>query len=194
MSMPPQLARAHRPQKGKSLRPIADQLPSISVNELGIPSPHDYQTYILPNVSLRYPQLASIRLSINFVEFRHPSLHRGQEGPTQTFLLKHIRTGIGKHNGCGIRHAFICICGRPVITLYYLHRNLACRRCYNARYASQTLNKHTRPILQISRIASFLDNKPRIFRRTRDRLQKRLGEKLMMAQGRLRTRATSLWE
>jgi hypothetical protein len=38
------------------------------------------------------------------------------------------------------------------------------------------------------------DNKPRLLRRTRDRLQKRLNEKLMMAQTRLGTRARGLWE
>jgi hypothetical protein len=188
MSMPWQLRNVKRPYKGKSLQPIVEQLPSVSINELGIPSLYDYKIYTMPNISLRFPQLAGIRFSLSFVEFRHPSLHRGQEGPTQTFLLKHIRTGFG------IRHAFICTCGKPVIRLFYFHRNLACRRCCNARYASQTLNKHTRPILQASRIASFLDNKSRLYRRTRERLKKRLGEKLMMAQGQLGTDARGLWE
>jgi len=103
-------------------------------------------------------------------------------------MLKHIKTGFG------IRHAFICACGRPVIKLYYFHRNLVCRRCCNARYATQTVNQHDRPILQVSRIQSFLDNKPRLFHRTQQRLRRKLGEKLMLAQTRLGTRATGLWE
>jgi hypothetical protein len=187
MAMPWQLRNAKRPYKGKSLQPIVEQLPSISINELGIPSPYDYKIYTMPNISLRFPQVAGIRLSLGFVEFRHPSLHRGQEGPTQTFLLKHIRTGFG------IRHAFICTCGKPVIRLFYFHRNLACKCCCNARYASQALDQRSRPVLQASRIESFLDNKPRLLHRTRERLKKKLGEKIMMAQGSLKTRARSLW-
>jgi hypothetical protein len=186
MSMPWQLRNCNRPPPGKSRRPIVEQLPSISVNDL--PIPRDYKTYTMPNVSLRYPQLSGIRISGLIVEFHIPSPFRGREGLVQTFRLKHIKTGFG------IRHAFICTCGRPVIKLYYCNRHLACRRCSNARYASQTLNKQTRPVLQASRIESFLDNKPRLFRHTRERLKKRLGDKLMMAQGCLGTAARSLWK
>ena len=116
MSMPWQLREGfRRRQKGSpSSRPIAEQLLSINVNDLAIPSPYDYKTYILPYISLRCPQLASARICFHFVEFRHPPLHRGQEGPTQTFQFKHIRTGFG------IRHAFICGCQRPVIKLLLL--------------------------------------------------------------------------
>src|SRR5262249_11061390 len=186
--LPPQLAQAYKPSKGQSRRPIVEQLPAISVNDLPIPSPYDPQTYTLPNVSFRYPQLAAVRLSFHIVEFHHPSLHRGQAGPVQTFRLKHIKTGFG------VRHAFICTCGRAVIKLYHLHRNLACRRCCNAIYASQTLGKRTRPALQALRIESFLENKPRLSHRTRERLTKKLGQKVVMAQGHMRTRASSLWE
>jgi hypothetical protein len=189
MTMPWQLREGlRRRPKGAPPRPIAEQLPSINVNELPIPSLYDHKTFTAPHISLRYPHIAGARLSSQAVEFILPSLHRGQTGPSQTFQLKHIKTGFG------IRHAFICNCQRPVIRLYCYHRNLACRHCTRVRYASQSLNKQTRPILQANRIQSFLDNKPRLLRRTRDRLQKRLGEKAMMAQGRLRTRASSLWE
>jgi hypothetical protein len=188
VSEPWQLRAAHKPEKGKSERPIIEKLPSISTKELGIPSPYDYKTYVLGNIVFRLPQLAGARLNYNLVEFRHPPLHRGQHGPIQTFQFKHIRTGFG------IRHVFICSCGRPVQKLYVFYRNIGCRHCLKARYASQACNQHMRPVLQASRIQSFLDNKPRLFRHTRDRLQKRLGEKLMMAQGRLRTRASGLWE
>jgi hypothetical protein len=150
--IPLQLARAKRPKRSEP-RPLAECLPSINVNDLQIPSPYDYKTYILPNISLRYPQLASVRLSFHAVEFQHPSLHRGEIGPVQTFRLKHIKTGFG------IRHAFICACQRPVIKLYYLHRKLACRRCHDATYASRTCSKRQRAVLQVSRIQSFLDNK-----------------------------------
>jgi hypothetical protein len=158
--MPWQLREGLRrhPKGSRPPRPIAEQLPSIAVHDLGIPSPYDYKTYTMPNASLRYPQLASVRLSFHAVEFQHPSLHRGQIGPVQTFRLKHIKTGFG------IRHAFICACQRPVIKLYYRNRNLACRRCCGSIYASQTIDQHSRPILQASRIESFLDNKSGLYR------------------------------
>jgi hypothetical protein len=176
-----------RPKGSRPPRPILDQLPSINVNDLPIPPPYDHKTYTLPNISLHCPQLANVRISFDAVEFYHPSLHRGVTGPVQTFRLKPIKTG------WGVRHAFICTCQKPVIKLYCHHRHLACRRCTNAIYASQTLGKRTRPILQISRIQSFLDNK-QLYLRTRKRLEEKLGHKVMMAQTRLRTRACSFWD
>jgi hypothetical protein len=170
--MPPQLRNCIRPRKSK--RPIAETLPSICVHELRIP--RNCQTHILPNCSLRWPYLASVRVSCAAVEFTLPSLHRGREGAVKTFKLKPIFTGLG------IRYAFICECGRAVLKLYCVNRQLGCRRCCGARYASQTLDKRDRPILQASRIASVLDNAPRLFRRTRERLLKKLGQKVMMAQ------------
>jgi hypothetical protein len=187
MSMPWQLRAAYKPKKGTSERPIVEKLPSISTKNLGVPSPYDDKTYLMPNIAFRLP-IASARVNFNCVEFRHDPLHRGQRGRTQTFQFKHIRTGFG------IRHVFICTCGRPVQKLYLFQLNLACRHCTGARYASQTVNQYDRPVLQASRIQSFLDSKPRLLRRTRDRLQKRLGEKLMTAQGRMNTEARGLWE
>jgi hypothetical protein len=189
MTMPWQLREGlkRRPKGSRPPRPIAEQLPQISVNDLQIP--RDYRTYTAPNISLKYPQIAALRMWYEAVEFHHPSLHRGQNGPAQIFQIKHIKTGFG------IRHAFICAtCKRPVIKLYYRHRHLACRRCQDAIYASQSIDQYSRPVLQASRIQSFLDNKSRLFRRTRERLEKKLGHKVMMAQARLGTRAAGLWE
>jgi len=188
MAMPWQLAQAHRPKRGQSKRPIVELLPAVKITDIAIPSLYDHKTYILRNVSLKYPFLASLSFSNTCVEFQLPSLHRNQENPTQSFNLKRFKVGFG------IRSAFLCTCGRPTYALYYLNRHIACRRCCNARHAIQTVNQHNRPILQASRIASFLDGKSRIFRRTRERLQKRLGEKLMTAQGKLGTDARRLWD
>jgi hypothetical protein len=185
MAMPWQLKEGLRqhPKGSRPPRPIAEQLQSISVNDLHISS-LDYKTYTMPNVSLRYPYLSGVRLSVHAVEFQLSSLHRSQTGPIQTFKLKPIRTGFG------IRHTFTCTCQRPVIKLYYLHRKLACRRCHDATYASRTCSKLQRPVLQASRIQSFLDNKQGL----REHLMKKLGEKVMMAQGSLGTRARNFWK
>jgi hypothetical protein len=189
--MPWQLREGLRrhPKGSRPPRPIAEQLPSISVNDLHVSSLDTSENYVMPNVSLRYPYLSGVRLSVHAVEFQHPSLHRGHAGPIQTFKLKHIRTGFG------VRHAFICSsCQRPVIKVYYLNRRLACRRCHDATYASRTCSKRQRAVLQVSRIQSFLDNKLGLYRRTRDRLERKLGQKAMMAQGSLGTGARSLWK
>jgi hypothetical protein len=179
-----------RRPKGAPPRPIVEQLPAISVNDLPIPSYHDTRTYILRDISLRYPQIAAAKLSREAVEFRHVSLHRSTIGPIQTFGIKRIRTGFGSRGRC----ALVCDCGRPVIKLYIRNQWMACRRCCNAIYASETLDNRTRPVLQASRIASFLDSKSKLYRRTRERLTKKLGQKVMMAQGQLGTWARPLWE
>jgi hypothetical protein len=191
MTMPWQLAKAKRPHK--SLRPIIEQLPAISVNDLGIPSLFDTKTYVLSNASLKYSHIASIRLCVHFVEFQLPSLHRGKAGPIHTFQLKHIRTGIGNYNGCGVRHALVCQCGKPTIKLYYWQRQLGCQRCVNARWTCQAITPKNRPVLQALRLASFLDSKPRL-KHTRQRLEQRFGLKVLKAQGKYGTDARSLWD
>jgi len=135
--MPRQLAEGlRRRPKERPPRPILEQLPSINTKNLNIPSPYEYKTYILPNISFRFPQIASAKVSFQAVEFHHPSLHRGQIGPIQTFNFKHIDTGFG------FRHAFICNCGRPVLRLYYHSRRLACRHCIGGIYSSQAVNQN----------------------------------------------------
>jgi hypothetical protein len=184
VAMPWQLREGKRRRvKGAPPRPIAEQLPAISVNDLPIPHYWDDKTYIL-NLGLRFTSVAAIKVARDQVEICLPSLHRGRPGPSQVFRLKAIKTGFG------IRHAFICTdCGRPVIKVYQLNRHLACMRCHNARRASDALNQQQRPVLQAARIQSFLDNKPRLFRKTHERLLKRLGQKVMLAQSRMGTKA-----
>jgi len=55
-------------------RPIVEQLPSVSANELQIP--RDSKVYTLPNASLRWPFLANIRMTWDAVELIQRSLHR----------------------------------------------------------------------------------------------------------------------
>src|SRR5215475_5512532 len=108
MTLPPQLAEGLKRRREllkrgikPPPRPIVEQLPSISANDLGIP--RDGRTYTLPNAALRWPFLANVRMTWNAVEFHLRSLHRNQEGRTQTFAIKRIKTGFGQP-----RHAFIC--------------------------------------------------------------------------------------
>src|SRR5262249_30969622 len=143
-------------------RPIAETLPHINVNDPNIP--RDSKPYIAPNISFRYPHISNMRIAYHMVEFSH-------SGRIQTFRFKWIKTGLGYP-----RPAFICECGRPTIKLYFRHQNLACRRCCNATYASRTLGKRTRPILQALRLETFLKLKSYMQKRNRQRLKARISE------------------
>jgi hypothetical protein len=188
MAMPIQLARAKR---HNYKRPLAECLTRINVNDLQIP--RDYQTYVADNISLRYPEISGLRLSANWVEFHHN--HR-----IQTFKLKWIRTGFGYP-----RPAFICDqCARPVISLYLRNTNMACRRCTNAIYASQTQGKQGRKALQTHRIKQYLTFKPSLIAKTKQRLlarctsntelvTKRIPDKAKLPQGNYKVQALPLW-
>jgi hypothetical protein len=161
--MPRQLARglwAKRQSRRREQRPLAECLPHINVNDL--PIPREYQIYVAPNISLRYPYIVGMRIAYDGVEFTHT-------GRTQIFDFKWIKTGFGYP-----RPAFICDCGRPVIKLYFRYLNLACRRCCNAIYGSQACDKNTRPILQALRLQTFLRLKTYMRQRNRRRLQARI--------------------
>jgi hypothetical protein len=186
MAMPPQLAEGlKRRVKGRPPRPLIENLPGIAVHKLPIPSQNDPKTYKIPNISLVFSSVSGARLSRDVVEFHLPSLHRNTLGPIQTFGIKHIKAGFG------IRHAFVCDCGRGALKLYCFNGRLACRRCHHAVPASQSLSRRQRPILQVSRIQSFLA-KPRLKQSARAKLTKKLGQKLMLAQGRMGTQAHPL--
>jgi hypothetical protein len=184
MAMPWQLRRGlmeRRKSRRREPRPIAESMPSISINDLKIP--RDYATITLPNAGLKYPQLASMKLTYHSVEVTHTT------GRKQHFKLKPIKTHFGRP-----RYAFICNCGRPVIKMYFRYGNLACKRCHNAVMLSQKLDKHRRPILKAHRLETFLALKTNIQQRTRARLIKRYGEKAAMPLSNYRTRTPALWK
>jgi hypothetical protein len=182
--MPWQLQRGlmeRRRSRRTASRPIAENLSSINVNDLKIP--RNYATLTLPNIGLRYPQLASMRLTYHSVEVTHGT------GRIQHFKLKPIKTGFGRP-----RYAFVCNCGRPIIKLYFRYGNLACKHCHDAVNLSQKLDKHRRPILKAHRLETFIALKTNMQQRTRARLIKRYGEKAMRPQSNYRTRSPMLWK
>src|SRR5262245_15364460 len=160
MPMPWQLRNAQRPKRATP-RPLAECLQRINVNDLKIPKGLN-TTVTAPRISLRFPFLSGARLSARMVEFAH-------SGRIQSFRLKWIKTGYGLP-----RFAFICDCGRPVISLYLHHGNLSCRRCGNAIYASQVCDKHSRPTLKAIKLRNFLNWKTYMSQRNRQRIEARL--------------------
>src|SRR5262245_9383004 len=117
--------------KGAPPRPIVENLDAIPVHKLPIPSLNDAKTYIIPHISLTFPWICGCKVARDKVELTHKPLHRNQLGETQEFHLKHIRTGFG------VRHAFVCTCGKPTLKLYFHNGYLACKFCHRARLASQ---------------------------------------------------------
>jgi hypothetical protein len=161
MSMPWQLRRglANR-RKGAAPKPIAETLPSISVNSLDIP--RNYQTFIASNISFRFPCVNAMRINYSMVQFGHSDR-------IQTFRFKWIKTGFGYPRPC-----FLCECGRPVVRLYFRHQHIACRYCHRAISASQVLGKHSRPILKAIRLETFFKLVPRMRKHNRARLIARI--------------------
>jgi hypothetical protein len=157
MVQPRQLARARKPRQ--STRALAEELLHVNVFDLKI-KPNGL-TYTAPNISLRYHWLNGLRITAHVVQFAH-------HGRIQAFRIRWTKTI------CGFRPNFICQCGRPVVRLYLRNTNLACRRCTGAIYASQTLNKYTRPLLQSRRLEQFLQFRPFIKGKAKQRLQARL--------------------
>jgi hypothetical protein len=117
--------------------------------------------------------LLSLRLTCNTIEVIHPSLHRGQNPNIQTFKIKWIHTGFGRH-----RPAIHCDkCQRAFIKLYNLHNDLACKFCRGAIYLSQKVARTSRPTIKAHRLAQFLELKTNINKRTQERLLRKCGEK-----------------
>ena len=70
MGMPRQLARGLRTKHRhrNSSPPVIELMPSISINELRRVIPTRHGTYTQPDVSLKYPQIRQLRLTIDSLE------------------------------------------------------------------------------------------------------------------------------
>ena len=182
MSQPWQLAKAFKPRK--SSRPILEQLPAVSTTELKISSIYKGKpANIKP---LKIPGIEAIKRSLTEVEFHFRPLHRGQKGRVEAFRIKHWRVGYG------IRHAFLCnTCGQSAIKLYLYNHTLLCRFCCNGRYVCEAISRQSRPQLMAMRIENLL-TKP-LWQRTRERLLKRFGPKLLRAQQAYGTQTRNLY-
>src|SRR5262245_18979568 len=127
--MPWQLAKAKRPGRGKSTKPILESLPSVSVNTFKISSLFTGKKHIMR--SLQIKDIAAVKVSGTHIDFHWTSLHRGIEGPVQRFNVKPIK------NGFGVRFACVCNCGKGCIKLYLHNRSLMCANCCNGRHVSR---------------------------------------------------------
>jgi hypothetical protein len=150
--MPQQLARSNRRRDRHSgSRPTIELMPSININELRHVIPRYHGRVNKPDVSLKYPGLAYLRLSASTLEIM------GRNGHLQRFRIVWIRTGLGAP-----RAILVCSCGYGAIRLFGYYGNYACRHCHRAVYASQKHNQFARPRLQASKLRLQIGSWPDI--------------------------------
>jgi len=125
---------------------------SISIHELRRVIPRYHGQINEPDVSLKYPDLAYLRLSASCLEIM------GRNGYVQRFRIVWIRTGFGKH-----RPILVCSsCGGGAIRLFGHYGNYACRYCHRAAYASQKYNQFGRKRLTAAKLRLKLGGWPDI--------------------------------
>jgi hypothetical protein len=131
------------------------------------PNQCDWTKAHLLELPFRYPFLKNLVISLQTIEANHHS------GYTQITPLRWCCTGFG--GNCRPLPLFICTnCGHSITKLYFKGGSLNCRRCINAVYASQSCDKHSRPILQALRLQTFLKLKSYMRQSNRLRLKARI--------------------
>jgi hypothetical protein len=150
--MPEQLRRAKRRPRRSEPRPVIELLPSINIHELrhAIPT-YQHAVHTLPDVSLRYHELRSIRLAFHAIELIDHS------GRKQQFALKWVRTYFGRH-----RAVLLCNCGRGAIRLFARYGTYRCRACTGAVYTSQRQDSKGRKRFQACKLRLELGGLPDI--------------------------------
>src|SRR5262245_15760736 len=155
--IPPQLARKlaakkqlHRRPRRTEPRPTIELMPSININELRHAIPRYHGQVNEPDVSLKYPNLAYLRLSASCLEIM------GRNDYVQRFRIVWIRTGFGRH-----RPILVCSsCGGGAIRLFGHYGNYACRFCQQAQYLSQKQKTASRKRLSAAKLRLKLGGWP----------------------------------
>src|SRR5262249_27139558 len=149
--MPPQLAASNRRHDRHSEpRPTIELMPAININELRHAIPRYHGQVNEPDVSLKYPNLAYLRLSASCLEIM------GRNDYVQRFRIVWIRTGLGRH-----RPILVCSsCGGGAIRLFGHYGNYACRYCHKAVYVSQKYGHFSRKRLAACKLRLKLGGWP----------------------------------
>jgi hypothetical protein len=152
MPMPWQLRISKRRRSRHSeRRPTIELMPAININELRHVIPRYYGQVREPDVSLKYPQIARLRLQCNCIEILD------YHGRIQCFRIRWARTYFGQP-----RPILLCTCGRGAIRLFAKYGTYACRRCHRALYASQKNNQFGRKRLAAAKLRLQLGSLPDI--------------------------------
>jgi hypothetical protein len=149
--MPWQLRNSNRHRyRHSEPRPTIELMPAININELRHAIPRYSNTINEPNVSLKYPDVAYLRLSTFCLEIM------GRNGYVQRFGIAWIPTHFGRRRAilvCGS-----CSCG--AVRLFAHYGTYACRHCHRAQYASHKRQKHGRRPLAAAKLRLRLGGLP----------------------------------
>jgi hypothetical protein len=149
--MPWQLRNSNRHRyRHSEPRPTIELMPAININELRHAIPRYSNTINEPNVSLKYPDVAYLRLSTFCLEIM------GRNGYVQRFGIAWIPTHFGRRRAilvCGS-----CSCG--AVRLFAHYGTYACRHCHRAQYASQKRDKNGRRPLAAAKLRLRLGGLP----------------------------------
>jgi hypothetical protein len=151
MGMPRQLERGLRAShwRRKEPPPVIELMPSISINELRRVIPTRYDTYTQPDVSLKYPQIGRLRLTIDSIEIVD------RFGRKQVFRIRWARTYFGRP-----RPIIECTCRRGAIKLFNKYGTYACRQCHGAVYTSQRQDSKGRKRFKAAKLRLELGGLP----------------------------------
>jgi hypothetical protein len=149
--MPWQLRNSNRHRyRHSEPRPTIELMPAININELRHAIPRYSNTINEPNVSLKYPDVAYLRLSTFCLEIM------GRNGYVLRFGIAWIPTHFGRRRAilvCGS-----CSCG--AVRLFAHYGTYACRHCHRAQYASQKRDKNGRRPLAAAKLRLRLGGLP----------------------------------
>src|SRR5262245_5252943 len=127
-------------------------MPSISIHDLRHAIPRYHGQVNEPDVSLKYPDIARLRLFASHIEVT------GRNGYVQRFRIEWIPTHFGKH-----RAILVCSsCADGAIRLFGHYGNYACRYCHRAQYLSQKQKTASRKRLSAAKLRLKLGGWPDI--------------------------------
>jgi hypothetical protein len=124
-------------------------MPAININDLRRVIPRYHGHVHEPNVSLKYPDLAYLRLSASTLEIM------GRNGYVQRFRIVWIRTGLGAP-----RAILVCSCGYGAVRLFARYGTYACKACHRAVHMCQRQSSRGRKRLRACKLRLELGGWP----------------------------------
>jgi hypothetical protein len=125
-------------------------MPSISIHELRHAVPRYHGQVNEPDVSLKYPDLAYLRLTASMLE-----IMGRRTGHVQRFRIVWVRTGFGRH-----RAILVCSCGYGATRLFARYGTYACKARHRAVHMCQRQSSRGRKRLRVCKLRLDLGGWP----------------------------------
>jgi hypothetical protein len=125
-------------------------MPAININDLRHVIPRYLGQVNEPNVELKYPGIARLRLFADHIEIMGRN-----GGHVQRFRIVRIRTGFGAP-----RAILVCSCGYGAIRLFARYGTYACKACHRAVHMCQRQSSRGRKRLRACKLRLELGGWP----------------------------------